>query len=969
MSIRLSHGWFASLILLLTGVSACAEEPAPEVPVARAVMREWTDYEDFTGRIEAASRVDLRARATGYLVKTLAKEGAQVKKGDLLFEIDPRPYRAELDKAEAAVKLAEARLKLADINLKRAKTQLAQQIIGQEEFDRTAAERDVAEAEVKAAQAARMIHRLNVEFTRVLSPLDGQVGRLAIDPGNLIMADQTILATLVSRDPMYVFFDIDERSLLRLRLSRQEDKGKTEKPPIAVGLAGEEGFPRRAVLDFTDNQVDPKTGTLCMRAVLPNKDGLLMPGLFVRVRLAMGAPHKVLAVPEQAVLVEMGERFVYVVNDKNVIEQRAVKMGPSGEGLRVVTRGLKADERVVIGRLHKLQPGMSVRPHEEKEPAPKAKPSPDGGPASAAPSARGQGGPGILVEAAYPGASAEVVSESVRAPIEQQVNGVEKLRLMRSRCTSDGKYALSLTFARGVDWDMAQVLVQNRVALAMPTLPSVVQYNGISVKKGPAGVLAIVTLSSADGRRDRHYLSNCANIHLKDELARLPGVANVTLLGETDPRLRIRLDPDRLAALGIDVADVARAVKKQNQASVLDVEKRWNLMVRGIVSGLDVEKLSNLIVKSDGEGRVVRLKDVANVEFGAGAERSWASYNGKPAAALVVRTIAETTPRETRSVLQKKLSELNKQLPPSLDLAVSFDFTTDAEYLLLDLDVPAANTAEFVWQILGRCQTRLHPVQGVQDVLAMSENPFDVLGGGPCLLVGLTPAKKRKSGRDEIAQALRQKLDEIKELSVRVRDLSAASRSPSFGYPIGLAVRGLEAARVRNYAKQLAARLGKDNKLTDVWANPDSELRVQRTVEIDRPAAAARGVSVEDIFAALQMLAGSFYVSEDLIPFDRPWRVQMQAGSGSGDWVQELRKLKVRGAKGQMIPLNVVVKVHETEAPRALDFLDSWPMVEITANPSSGVKLEEARKRCETLAEEVRKEMRLPKNYRLVWLP
>jgi RND family efflux transporter MFP subunit len=936
----------ACLVLISIGVSTHADEPAPEVPVARAVMREWTDCEDFTGRMEAATRVNLRARVTGYLDKTLAKEGAEVKKGDVLFEIDPRPYRAELDKAEATVKLAEARLKLADINLKRARMLLGQKAIAQDEFDRAVAERDVAEAEVKAAEAARLVYRLNVDFTRVLAPIDGQVGRLAIDPGNLVMADQTILATLVSRDPMYAFFDIDERSVLRLRQSQPEDKGKAAKTSVAIRLANEEGFNRHGVLDFTDNQVDPHTGTLCMRAVLPNKDGLLMPGLFVRVRLAMGAPHKVLVVPEQAVLVEMGERFVYVVTDKNVIEQRAVKVGPSGEGLRVVTHGLKADERVVIGRLHKLQPGMSVRPHEEKEPVPKARPSPDGGPASAAPSARGQGG-GILVEAAYPGASAEVVSETVRAPIEQQVNGTEKLRLMRSRCTSDGRYALSLTFARGVDWDRMQILVQNRVALAMPALPSVVQDNGISVKKGPSGVLAIVTLSSPDGRRDRHYLSNYVNVQIKDELARLPGVANVTLLGETDSRLRIRLDPDRLAAFGIDVADVARAVKKQKQASVLDVENRWSLIESGIVSVLDAEKLSNLIVKGDGEGRIVRLKDVANLEIGAGAERSWASYNGKPVAALAVRIFGEITPRKMRSVLQEKLSELDKQLPPSLDLAASFDFTTDAEYLLLDLDLPAARTVEFVAQILGRCQTRLHPVQGVQDVLAMSENPFDVLGGGPCLLVGLTPAKKRNTGRDEIAQVLRQKLDEIKEMSVRVRDLSAASRSPSFGYPIDLAVRGPEAARVRELAKQLAARLRKDQKLTDVWANRDSELREQRTIEIDRTAAATRGVSVEDIFTALQM----------------------QAGSGSGDWVQELRKLKVRGAKGQMIPLSVVVKVHETEAPRALDFLDSWPMVEITANPASGVKLEEARKRCETVAEEVRQEMRLPADYRLVWLP
>ena len=385
MNIRPFRGWIACLVLLLTGVSARAEEPPPEVPVARAVLREVTDYEDFAGRTEAASRVELRARVTGYLVKTLVKAGAEVKKGDVLFEIDSRNYRAELDRAEAAVKVAEARLKLAEANHKRAKTLHDRKSISQEEFDRTTAEQVLAEGEVLVAKAVRALAQLNLDFTRVLAPIDGRVGRLTVAPGNLVEADKTILATLVSLDPLYVYFDVDERSALRLL---REAKGKAEKVPVAVGLADEEGFPRRGVLDFTDNQLNPDTGTLSMRAVLSNKDGLLMPGLFVRVGLTMGGPHKALTVPERAVMVEEGERFVYIVNDKNAIERRAVRVGQASDGLRVVTRGLKADERVVIGRVHALQPGMSVRPHEEKKPPAKAKPSPASSPVPVAPSAQ-----------------------------------------------------------------------------------------------------------------------------------------------------------------------------------------------------------------------------------------------------------------------------------------------------------------------------------------------------------------------------------------------------------------------------------------------------------------------------------------------------------------------------------------------------------------------------------------------------
>ena len=444
MNIRPFRVWIACLVLLLTGVSARAEEPPPEVPVARAVLREVTDYEDFAGRTEAASRVELRARVTGYLVKTLVKAGAEVKKGDVLFEIDSRNYRAELDRAEAAVKVAEARLKLAEANHKRAKTLHDRKSISQEEFDRTTAEQVVAEGEVLVTKAVRALAQLNLDFTRVLAPIDGRVGRLTVTPGNLVEADKTILATLVSLDPLYVYLDVDERSALRLL---REAKGKAEKVPVAVGLADEEGFPRRGVLDFTDNQLNPDTGTLRMRAVLPNKDGLLMPGLFVRVRLAMGAPHKALTVPQKAVgksfssvLYGRERWFVSIVNDKDVIEAREVALGPRAvvvgqwsDEWRVVTRGVKADERVVVGWPESLRPGMVVRPREGKKPSPKPKQSPKSSPASSTPPMRGHPGSGLLVEAVYPGANAEVGSDTVRSPIEQQINGVEKLRSMRAR--------------------------------------------------------------------------------------------------------------------------------------------------------------------------------------------------------------------------------------------------------------------------------------------------------------------------------------------------------------------------------------------------------------------------------------------------------------------------------------------------------------------------------------------------------
>jgi multidrug efflux pump subunit AcrB len=383
---------------------------------------------------------------------------------------------------------------------------------------------------------------------------------------------------------------------------------------------------------------------------------------------------------------------------------------------------------------------------------------------------------------------------------------------------------------------------------------------------------------------------------------------------------------------------------------------------------LAIEELSDLVLKADSEGGVVRLRDVAKLELGSNQERSWASFNGRPVAALVVRSNGEIAPRKVRATLRDVLSQLRQRLPKGLDLTAAFDFTTDTEHLLLDLDLPAAASPERVGMVLDRYEALLRQVPGVRDVLTMSENPFDLFGGGPCILIALTPAENRKTGRDEIARMIHTKLDEIHEFSARLRDLSAPGRPAHFGYPIDLAVRGPEWERVREFAKELTEQLSKDKKLTDVWANPDSTPCLQRTVDIDRTIAASRGVSLDDILATLRIQGGPVYVN-DFVRFGRSWRVQVQAGSGSGDWANDLRKLKVRNSRGQMIPLTTLVTLRETEGPAALDFLDFWPMVEITANPASGVNLDQARKLCETLAEEVRKELQLPADYRLFWLP
>jgi RND family efflux transporter MFP subunit len=280
MSARFVCAWLSCALLI---VAACPAGPP---------ARDAADHADFTGRTEAAVTVELRARVTGYLDKVSFKDGAEVKPGDVLFEIDPRPYQAELARADAGLAAAEARLKRAETDLNRAKALLGKAAIGRDEFDKINGDFEEARAGIALAKANREVATLNLSFTKVTAPVAGRVGRRFVDPGNIVKADETTLTTIVGKEPMYVYFDMDERQYLNLRKAMRDGKvkGAGEELPVAVGLSNEEGFPHKGKLDFVDNRVDPTKGTIRMRAVLPNADGMLVPGLFARVRLTTGQP-------------------------------------------------------------------------------------------------------------------------------------------------------------------------------------------------------------------------------------------------------------------------------------------------------------------------------------------------------------------------------------------------------------------------------------------------------------------------------------------------------------------------------------------------------------------------------------------------------------------------------------------------------------------------------------------------------
>lgn len=364
-------------------VSGCAPTtaapratPPIEVTVVQPRVREVTDHEDFTGQTEAYRSVDVRARVTGYLDKVNFREGTEVTEGTLLFEIDPRPYQAEVDRAQAAVEQADAQLIRLQSDFKRSEALFAKGTITAELFERTRADLKDAKAALEAAKATLDLSRLNLGFTKVNAPISGRVSRQFIDPGNLVKGDDTVLTRLVSQDPIYVYFDIDERTMLRIWRSQEMavvSSRQRPKLPVLMGLADEEGYPHRGVIDFEDNRVDPGTGTLRVRGEFANAKRLLIPGLFVRVRIPIGEPYQAILVPEQAVGTDQGQKFLYVLDEQNQVEYRPVKVGGLHDKLRVIAEGLTIDERVVMSGLQRVRPGVKVQikpePAETQKPA------------------------------------------------------------------------------------------------------------------------------------------------------------------------------------------------------------------------------------------------------------------------------------------------------------------------------------------------------------------------------------------------------------------------------------------------------------------------------------------------------------------------------------------------------------------------------------------------------------------------
>ena len=375
------------------GGGAAGGPPPPQVTVAPVVAKEITQWDEFTGRVAAVETVELTPRVGGYIEKITFKEGQEVAQGDVLFAIDARSYKAEYDRAEAETARARSRVALAKSELGRAKSLADQRAISTEEFDQRESALAQATSEVHVAEAALAIAKLNLGFTEVRAPIAGRAGRALVTTGNLAKADTTVLTTLVSLDPVYVYFEGDEQAYLaynKMARAGGRQSSRDARNPVRVGLADEKGYPHEGVVDFLDNQVNPLTGTIRARAVLANADRVFTPGLFARVQLLGSNRFTALLIDEKAVVTDQDRKFVYVVDGENKAQRKDIVLGRMADDMRIVESGLAAGDRVIVSGIQKVfAPGMVVQPTlSDAKPAGASGPSGPSGTSGVTPAAK-----------------------------------------------------------------------------------------------------------------------------------------------------------------------------------------------------------------------------------------------------------------------------------------------------------------------------------------------------------------------------------------------------------------------------------------------------------------------------------------------------------------------------------------------------------------------------------------------------
>ncbi len=360
-ALRLPLAALAVVVLSACGRApeATTAAPVPSVSVAKVIQQPINEWDELTGRLEAPESVEIRPRVSGYIDRVAFTEGSLVKKGDLLFQIDPRPFEAEVKRLEAQLQQARANQTRTASEAQRGERLRSSNAISAELADARASAAQEAKAAVAAIQAQLEAARLNLSFTQVTAPIDGRVGRAEVTAGNLVNTGESLLTTLVSTDKVYAYFEADERVFLKYNeLARQG--ARSEESPVYLGLSNEDGHPYLGHMDFMDNQVDPRTGTIRGRAVFDNRDGRFTPGLYARLKLVGSGTYDAVLIKDVAVGTDLGKKFVLVLDAEGKVNYRAIDLGPKLHGLRIVRNGLGEGDRIVVNGLQRVRPGMAV---------------------------------------------------------------------------------------------------------------------------------------------------------------------------------------------------------------------------------------------------------------------------------------------------------------------------------------------------------------------------------------------------------------------------------------------------------------------------------------------------------------------------------------------------------------------------------------------------------------------------------
>ena len=698
---------------------AAPPPPAPQVTVSRPLQKTVQATRQFLGQFSAVDSVELRAQVGGTLTAIQFRDGQIVHKGDPLFVIDPRPYKIELEQALAQLQTAQAKEVLSEAELWRAQ-QLKRTDFGTaESVDQRDADKRSAEASIQTADAAISNAQLDLEYSRITAPFTGRIGAHLVSVGNLVSGSRggtsptTLLATIVSLDPIYLDFDMSESDYA----AYQQVHHGTGEPHdgVAISIDGDGDFNRHGTLDFIDNAVNRSSGTIHARATVPNPDLSITPGQFARLRRYAWSAGAGPFGPGLG----GGARSIAAHRHDGGAEWH--HRAETSRGRRVVRWAACGPQRPCADRSRRYRRSRACAPGRQGYGGNRedhARPPP------AAPRNRRDGmrfthrfidrpifatvisvfltliglgalvalpvaqypeivPPTVQITTSYPGASAQVVSQTVATPLEQEINGVENMIYMSSQSTGDGKLTITVTFRIGTDLNVAQMLTQNRVQDALPRLPEDVQRLGVQVRKATPNILLAVHLYSPDRSRDDLYLSNYATLHVKDALARLPGVGDVQLFGSRDYAMRIWLDPDKVAAYKLDADEVLAALRAQNvqvSAGILNQPPvagtpAYQLNVQTLGRLTTPEQFADIILKTDAQGRPTRIRDVGRVEIGAADYGSTAYMDRSDGLPLLIFAQPGANSLAVEHEVLSTMQTLKKNFPPGVSDIVIYDPT------------------------------------------------------------------------------------------------------------------------------------------------------------------------------------------------------------------------------------------------------------------------------------------------------